>query len=166
MKKFVLFLFLFLVCLFDVYSQLKFEILELEISDIKYQEKNNRGSENEGEGPYIHIKCSMSNEMVKAICILPSKSKLELCFNYNENYYTVYGQSIAFHDRDSVILNQNEKVEFEIGSRLLLGTKLWDEKRKDYSMILLGLLPTLTVNYKDPNFNFITTKINKVKIKQ
>jgi hypothetical protein len=163
MKKFLLSL-IFFVCVTNVYSQIKFEIAELNVSNIKPNLSDKIYNEGETDGPYVHMKCVYFNESNSGILLSPSKSKIEILFNYRGIDYRVDAIAMPFTDNDSLLIKSMEKIEFKLGTHILLGTPLWKEKKADYTMILLEVLPTVRVHYKDPYFSLFSSKIERVTI--
>lgn len=148
----------------NLYSQVKFEIAELNVSNIKPNLSDKIYNEEETDGPYVQMKCVYFNESNSDILLSPSKSKIEILFNYRGIDYCVDVVAMPFADNNSLTIKSNEKMEFKLGTHILLGTPLWEEKKADYTMILLEVLPTLRVHYKDPYSNLFSSKIGRVNI--
>jgi hypothetical protein len=163
MKKYLLFLAFFL-CTLNLYSQVKFEIAELNVSNIKPNLSDKIYDEGETDGPYIYMNCVYSNESNTSILLFPSKSDIEILFNYRGIEYKMNAIAMPFTDNDSLIIKSHEKIEFNLGTHIFLGTPLWEGKRSDYTMILLETLPTIRVRYKDLRSNLFSTMIEKVTI--
>ena len=163
MKKYLLLL-IFFVYIMNLYSQVKFEIAELNVSNIKPNLSDKVYNEEETEGPYVHLKCAYFNESNCDVLLYPSKSKMNILFNYRGADYLVDVVAMPFTDNDSLLIRSKEKIEFKLGTHILLGTPLWKENETDYTMILLEVLPTIRVYYKDPHSNLFSSKIERVNI--
>lgn len=163
MKKYLL-TFIFFVCIMNLYSQVKLEIAELNVSNIKPNLRDEIYDEEETDGPYIYIKCAFFNESDSVILLSPSKAKIEILFNYRATDYYVDVFALPFMDNDSVLITSKGIKKFELGTYLLLGTPLWEEEKSDYTMILIEILPTIRVHYKDPYLSFFSSRIWEVNI--
>lgn len=163
MKKY-LFLFLLLIGVMKLSAQVSFVIKELNVKYIVANLHDEIDIEDETEGPYVVLKCSLTNLDNKDVSFTPSESNVEFLFNYRGRDYSVDVHDLSFFVRENEVINTNEKIEFDLGRRLLLGTPLRDQYREDYSMILLEVLPTLRVHYKDKNLNIYSSRIESVRI--
>jgi len=164
MKKFLLSL-LFLVIIMNLYSQVKFEIAELNVSNINPNLCDSVYIEGEKDGPNVYMKCVFSNESNSDILIHPSKSEIYVLFNYREVNYRVEVVAMPFADNESLIIRSKEKIEFNLWTLIFLGTQLWNENETNYTMILLEVLPTIRVHYRDTKSNLFSSKIERVNIR-
>ena len=143
-------------------SQVTFVIEELKISNITPNLIDETFEEDEYDGPYVFFKCLLINENDSSICIFPSKSIIKVTFNYMNENYTTEVIAIPFVDHDKLILNHKDSIPIFFGLHLFLGTPLWSEYKNDYRMTLLGSIPTLIVEYVDPNLKFYSSRIKRV----
>jgi len=164
MKKYLVIIIL-LSCVLNLYSQVRFEIMELNLFHITLNLQRNVWIEGEEDGPYVEFKCAIYNQSDRDIRIIPLESAVVALFNYKDVDYERYVLDREFINIDSLIIKSHDKIEFDLGTRLLLGTSLLEEKKEDYSMTLLRLLPTLRVHFKDSNLNLFSSRIWKVNIK-
>jgi hypothetical protein len=147
-----------------LYSQARLEVVELNVSNITVNLHDSTWIEGEEEGPRVGLQCALYNQSDGDICLFPSKSRIFVVFNYMNKEYENEVFDLAFLDQNRLLVPRNGKADLFLSCSILLGTTLIEDKKEDYKMTLLGILPTLRVLYKDPNLNLFSTRICKVNI--
>ncbi len=150
----------------EIYSQSKMRLLisELTISNFKINLHDEIYDEDETDGPFIYLKCVLNNNSDTNINLFPSKANIYMSFRYNGLDYIVNTETRPFTNIDSLLIFPKEQVCFYIGSNFLLGTPIWDEKREDYSQVLLKIIPTVKIHYKGEDVNLFSTQILNVHL--
>ena len=75
----------------------------------------------------------------------------------------------SFNEMKEVRIKPNEKYPVEFGIRLLSGTNLVKGKKSktdyyDYSQEILKILPTLKIQYMDPDLRIMSNKTENIEI--
>lgn len=166
MNKYIVALILISICYINAYSQVQIAIEELTLSNIRPCFSDNIIDESETEGPFIFLDCCITNLTDNDVYINPSNSKLIIKFNYNGEEYSTELIAYRFMENDTLIIEKGCKQRFNVESNILLGTPMWSENKEDYSLIMLGLLPTIQIKYYDPYIELNSCGIQKVNVKK
>ncbi len=153
------------MCILKSYSQIELQVKELTISNTKSNtDKSIILDEDEQDGPYLYFECSLINKSKEKVFLHPAISKLYLSFNYDRSNYRTEIIALPFQDNDSLLIESEGKIDFFVGTNIVLGTPMWDEQKKDYYKELIEILPTLELEYKEFNFVLKTNKIFNAKM--
>lgn len=157
--------FLSLFCV-DSYAQVDLKIEVLQVSSIR-EPTTGKLSLHRYDGPYALITFSITNTSNDEIQLYPSISKMFIKFNYKGIDYTDAVFGLEFLEKGTLTLKPNEKIEQILGSNILLGTPILDEKQKDYTNVMLEVLPTLSLIYKEEKrmLEVKSCKIGRVNVK-
>jgi len=142
------------------------------ISRVITKIKNNVHEKSENEGPRADFKLEFENNTDSTITLDSSHSKFMLLFRYNGLDYKRKVLSLfleSFNEMKEVHIKPNEKYPVEFGIRLLSGTSLVKEKQSksdyyDYSQEILKTLPTLKIQYMDPDLRITSNKTENIDI--
>lgn len=157
-------------------GQLVFKIENITVSNvIETIEDNILWREGFGEGPYIKVDCSITNDDNDTITLFPKNSKIYTVFNFENTKYCVEAlyKPISFMKKDSlVIILPNQRFDFSFSDIYLLGTDFYkwskislkDIRKIDHTKEVIATLPTLRVRYKDENIDIITDEIKNVTV--
>ena len=117
--------------------------------------------EDEGQGPSIIFYCKITNHSDTSICIFPKDSRLFYGFSYagTQFYGRLYQLTI---EGDVYKIEGGSSVEFFSDCWIFMGTELLGEGYGDYRDILLQVLPTLQVLYKDCNHKIESCSVGNV----
>jgi len=163
MKKWLLLAYFFFL-VFNLYSQTSLEVLELQLLNIRTKFDDNIFIENQSDGPSVILMCSIYNKSNDKLILFPSESEIEISFNYQGVVYYKDNISFVLMEKNTLMINPNERFDFYLSEPILLGTPIWDDKEEDYTMILLELTPTIQVKYSDKNTMIKSGHIQKVVI--
>ncbi|MFV0506005.1 MAG: hypothetical protein ACK5L5_04745 [Bacteroidales bacterium] len=148
------------------YSQnVSLEIKELVVGHITVNSNDDCFDSDDSDGPYISLSCELINMNNSDFSIFPSRSDIEITFNYEGAEYRGNPMWILpfLDEKEEVVsIKVGETIDFMISTYLLLGTPLWSERKSDYTDILLQILPTIRVNYKCANIDCYSTRIRNV----
>lgn len=139
---------------------------ELNVSHFKINKNPNIFIEDENDGPFIRISFTIDNNTKEDIFLNTVSNNLMVIFNYNGERLTEEMIWETEEGLGSLKIPSGSSKEFTTSSYLFLGTSLWEEKKYDYTMELLKVLPTLRLKYSDGNLKLISTVINNVIIKK
>ncbi|MDP4184619.1 MAG: hypothetical protein Q8862_05595 [Bacteroidota bacterium] len=160
--------YIFLLMLMNIginaYSQIELHIAELSASNIVLDPNRPVFTEGEDEGPEIGFRCYIQNNTDKEIILQPQKARVNILFNYKNKKYESKVNPLPFFEFESITIKPHDSYEFFGGDTFLCGTDLWDQKRTDYTLEMLEILPTIKISYRDPNINITSTDINTVVI--
>ncbi|WP_321519468.1 hypothetical protein [uncultured Bacteroides sp.] len=142
------------------------------ISRVITKIKNNVHEKSENEGPRANFKLEFENNTDSTITLDSSHSKFMLLFRYNGLDYKRKVLSLfleSFNEMKEVRIKPNEKYPVEFGIRLLSGTNLVKEKKNksdyyNYSQEMLKVLPTLQIQYMDPDLRIMSGKIGSINV--
>ena len=123
------------------------------------------------DGPTIYLYFSLINSSsTDTICLFPSKTKIELLFNYHDQIYRysvfpIFGKnedkteydSLCFY-HDTVVLEPNQKKEYYFSSQYLQSATKGKKCDTvcDYSSEVLETLPTLRVRCFDGKYEVVS----------
>ncbi|WP_452598401.1 hypothetical protein [Pontimicrobium sp. MEBiC01747] len=157
-------IFIFIILSINSYSQ-KLTIEELIVSDIKYENNSKIINEGNGNGPHIRVVLTLYNDTNKDIFLDINSAKIELYYKKNGIKYS--GEMIwdPVFNPDKEKVSPNTVVNLETSTYIFLGTDIWKEKKTDYTLELLEVLPTLKMKYIDKNYQLLSIDIKNVKIK-
>jgi hypothetical protein len=127
-------------------AQVSGVIENLKISYYNLEQKYNDFNEDHWSGPEVSIDCAIINFSKKDVLLHPSKDSIFIVFNYQGKDYNDLVISF-FQEKDKLTLKPGESVEFNVSSRILLGTDLYQKPDYDYRDVLLQIIPTLKVCY-------------------
>ena len=150
-----------------VYSQ-ELSINKIEVSNI-YKNMKNKSleiSEDNSKGPYVKIDFQITNDSNKIIYLSPSKSQVKIIFHYDNKKYENINYEHILQEIDSVNLKPNESFNYTIYDFLIGGTDLLKDKKFNYIVETLKLLPTLKVSYSEMNCDnlLISKSIRNIEI--
>ena len=142
------------------------------ISRVITKIKNNVHEKSENEGPRANFKLEFENNTDSTITLDSSHSKFMLLFRYNGLDYKRKVLSLfleSFNEIKEVRIKPNEKYPVEFGIRILSGTGLIKDKKNksdyyDYSQEILKTLPTLKIQYMDPDLRITSNKTENIDI--
>jgi len=146
-------------------AQLSFSIEELCLSNYNVEMNSNVIDEDSESGPYVYLKCSIINNTKDSVLLKPAHSKINILFRHKKSDYTIGVDPLPFVDNETLIIPPKGKADFALGSYLLVGTKIFDCKRGDYTKEILSILPTIKVVYQDESFKIRTDEIKDVVLK-
>ncbi|MBN1112937.1 MAG: hypothetical protein JXA53_08485 [Bacteroidales bacterium] len=152
------------VFIINAHSQTNIIINKIIVSNVNPNIRDNEIIEGEEDGPQIFVSFVLSNDSKELVYLYPSETEINLLFTYSGKNYLNKIKAIPFLFGKNRILSSKEFIVVEFYDYLLLGTDLWSKDISDYRSILLELLPTLRIEYKDPNFNCYSTQIKNVVI--
>jgi len=153
------------ICSICTYSQhAVLEIEELCVANVTVSLNDEIFEEEEFDGPYINLKCELINRGRNDFIIYPSKSDIYITFNCDGVEYKSDVEAMPFTDKEVQVVKSRQVVYFRVGAYLLLGTPFWSENKSDYKDVLLRILPTIRVRYKDMDIDCYSTRIRKVKV--
>jgi len=162
-KFYLIFLFAFL-SLMQIKSQVRFEINEMSISNIKPYIVDGVIIEDEKIGPFIVLECTLYNDSKNDIELNLTQSETKISINYQRHTYTINVFNLKIEEVNRIILKSNEKFDFYFQSSFLYRTGLWKGITFDYTEVLLEILPTLRVHYHDDSLNVESTRIIHVRL--
>lgn len=146
-------------------AQLSFKIEELSLSNYNIELKDNVIDEDLENGPYVWIKCAISNNTDDVITLMPERSIIAIVFGYHKQSYTIEVVPLPFVDNETLQILPDKAVTLEFGSNLLLGSDIYNSKKGDYTKEMLAILPTLKIIYNDKTNKLQTDEIKSVVIK-
>jgi len=167
------FVFSLLVCLVvacNANSQ-NLKIKNIVISRVITKIENNVHEKYENEGPRAYFKVELENNTDTILTLDPSHAKFMLQFRYNGLDYRRKVLSVflaSFNELKEIRLKPDEKYPVEFGMRIFSGTDLVKEKKNnknsyDYSQEILKALPTLQLQYMDPDLRITSGKIENIE---
>nr|WP_321374086.1 hypothetical protein [uncultured Bacteroides sp.] len=148
------------------------KIKNIVISRVITKIENNVHEKDENKGPRAYFKIELENNTDTVLVLDPAHSKFMLQFRYNGLDYRRKVLSVflsSFNEIKEIRLKPNEKYPVEFGIRIFSGTNLIKEKKSnknsyDYSQEILKALPTLQLQYMDPDLRIISGKIENTEI--
>jgi hypothetical protein len=148
------------------------KIKNIVISRVITKIENNVHEKDENKGPRAYFKIELENNTDTVLVLDPAHSKFMLQFRYNGLDYRRKVLSVflsSFNEIKEIRLNPNEKYPVEFGIRIFSGTNLIKEKKSnkscyDYSQEILKVLPTLQIQYMDPDLRIMSGKIESINI--
>ena len=148
------------------------KIKNIVISRVITKIENNVHEKDENKGPRAYFKIEFENNTDTILVLDPAHSKFTLQFRYNGLDYRRKVRSVflsSFNEIKEIRLKPNEKYPVEFGIRIFSGTNLIKEKKSnknsyDYSQEILKALPTLQLQYMDPDLRIISGKIENTEI--
>ncbi len=148
------------------------KIKKIVISRVITKIENNVHEKDENKGPRAYFKIELENNTDTVLVLDPAHSKFMLQFRYNGLDYRRKVLSVflsSFNEIKEIRLKPNEKYPVEFGIRIFSGTNLIKEKKSnknsyDYSQEILKALPTLQLQYMDPDLRIISGKIENTEI--
>lgn len=138
---------------------------KLIISEIKVENNPSIINEGDGNGPHIRVLFTIQNDTEENIFLNTDFANIKACFRYREKEYNEDMIWQSFEENTKLKLAPNTSVKFSTSTYIFLGTNLWKEKKEDYTLELLEILPTLTIKYRDSNLELIGATIKDVVIK-
>lgn len=128
-------------------------------------------AEDFGEGPFIHVKCLITNNSKDSL-VLTANSEFAILFNYNNTQYSQKVISMYLSENYPIIILPFKNHTFTISINLLLGCDFYKRKgrylnnirRIDHTKEVIAILPTLKVRYKDKNIDITTDEIKNVTV--
>jgi len=164
-SKNIVILFLVLFPVFKSAAQIELIISELKVSNIKAKYSDDLINEDIENGPHLLLIGVISNRSKEDITLKPSEINYSLQFNYRGRDFLKEVFPTAFSDIERVVLKANQTIEFSVDALIFLGTPLFEEKKYDYTMELLEVLPTLKFKLNHSNGLKVTSiSIGKVVI--
>ena len=168
MKKSITVLLLFISTI--SYSQIHFEIENIDISNVIEVINEDLIYEGFGEGPWIDIECAIINNTKDTIRLFFKDSEFQIIFYYDNKQFKKNPFITPFYKTDTMIIEPNQKFNFNLGTPYLLGCDFYKWSRIslvniykiDHSKEVIATLPTLKVRYKDKNIDITTSGIKKV----
>jgi hypothetical protein len=147
------------------------KIKNIDISRVITKIENNVHEKDENKGPRAYFKVELENNTDTVVLLDPAHSKFMLQFRYNGLDYRRKVLSVflsSFNEIKEIRLNPHEKYPVEFGIRIFSGTNLVKEKKSkknyyDYSQEILKALPTLQLQYMDPDLRIISGKIENIE---
>lgn len=170
MAKFIFSLLISLTIACTLHGQ-NLKIKNIVISRVITKIENNVHEKHENEGPRAYFKVELENNTDTVLVLDPAHSKFMLQFRYNGLDYRRKVLSVflsSFNELKEIRLKPNEKYPVEFGIRIFSGTNLNKEKKSnkncyDYSQEILKALPTLQLQYMDPDLRIISGKIENIE---
>lgn len=147
-------------------SQVRFEIEIMSVQNIKANLDDNVYIEGKEAGPLIVLECTLFNEGEEDLELVLSNSRSTLFFNYQGKNFTENLIHLNLDEGDSVVIKSKGSYNFYYESNFLFTTSLWQGPKADYTEILLEILPTVRVRYKDSLQSVITTHTVRVNIEK
>ncbi len=171
MARFIFSLLISLTTACNLHGQ-NLKIKNIVISRVITKIENNVHEKHENEGPRAYFKIELENNTDTVLVLDPAHSKFMLQFRYNGLDYRRKVLSVflsSFNELKEIRLNPNEKYPVEFGIRIFSGTTLTKEQKSnknyyDYSQEILKALPTLQLQYMDPDLRIISGKIENIDI--
>jgi hypothetical protein len=126
--------------------------------------------EHEGNGPLVNFFITIKNNADSIIVLHPAKSNIEIKYQYRGQNYAIKINPLSlipFVKKDSLLIKKGEEIKFDFSTRIFLGTKILDLKRRriyNYAEETMQVLPTLQVIYRENNQILISRGINSVKL--
>jgi hypothetical protein len=180
MKFLLLFLCLFFSQVEFVFSQLHMKIKDLRVKQIVFDIGNE--FEAMDYGPEIDVACLITNPTDSIYTLQLSTDSLNLdkladiryVFNYRGRIYRTFTDEIFWSFRGiigkdtldmmppRVDIYPHQSIELFFSTHLLAFTSFTD--RLDYTCLLLEILPTFRIYYKDPALSMISTEIMGVTL--
>ena len=164
MSKIFIVLIIFIFGFSKTYSQ-SLIIEELNVSHFKIKKNPNVFIEGESDGPFVRIIFTVNNNTEKDVFLKPNYNNLILSFNYDGEKITEKMVWESEEGQNCLEIKANHSREFSTSTYLFLGTSILEEKKYDYTLELLKVLPTLKLKYSDAKLELISTIINNVIIK-
>lgn len=163
MKKNIVIL-IFLLLGNYLYSQVECTITNLKIENYIFDE-DSYYEEDYAYGPILTLNVKIFNRGIDTLCITPSKANISFCFNYRGKRYQT-NQTCLYEPitEKSFVISPSAYVEFVISTELLNETNLKYSFKKNYTSLLLCIIPTYKLEYKENNISFISTQINNVEL--
>ena len=163
-----LFKFFFIILLINTYytmnAQLKFSIESINVSNYYIKLTDSVYSESDYNGPHLLFRCKLLNTGDSNITIYPKSSDLYISFHIDEVEFITEAIPLLFLEKDSVNMNGGDSIYFDLDSYISLGTKFLENKTGDYSSIMLRILPTIYIIYKDINIKIRSSRIKDVTL--
>lgn len=138
---------------------------ELIVSYIKFKNNPKVIDEGDGNGPHINVTFTIHNSTKENIFLNMDSINVAVCFKYNGKKYLEDMIWQPFKQEGDLILPPNVSKKFSTSTYIFLGTQIWNEKKEDYTLELLQVLPTLRIKYQDAKVELMSTAIKNVKIK-
>jgi|GEM_PF-2249138 len=164
MSKSLVILLIFLSLFSKSWSQ-TLVIDELNVSHFKINKNPNIHKSHDSDGPFIRISFTIDNNTGEDVFLDTGSDSLTIIFNYKGEKYTKELIWELVEDYDNLKISLKTSKEFTTSTNLFLGTSIREEKKYDYTMELLEVLPTLRLKYRDAKLKLISTSINNVVIK-
>jgi hypothetical protein len=126
--------------------------------------------EHEANGPLVNFFITIKNDTDSIIVLHPAKSNIEIRYQYRGQNYTVKMSPLSlipFVEKESLLIKKEEEIKFDFSTRIFLGTKILDLKRRkiyNYAEETIQVLPTLQVIYREDNLKLISRGINSVNL--
>ncbi|MGV6844838.1 MAG: hypothetical protein ACWA42_01765 [Lutibacter sp.] len=135
-----------------VYKNLDKEVLEL--------------SEEDGKGPYVKLELEFKNKSKKKIILSPSKAQIKISFRRDGKKYERVVLTHELQEINDIELNPNESFIYIVEDWLLYDTDIWVDKKMNYIIETLKILPTLKISYLEINYKkeIISKSIKNVEL--
>lgn len=140
-------------------------INELNVSHFKVQKNPNIHKAHDSDGPFIRISFIIYNDTREDIFFNTESDNLKVTFSYKGEKYSKEMIWESLKELGNMKIPSNSSKEFTTSSHLFLGTNIREDKKYDYTLELLEVLPTLRLNYRDIKLKLVSTGINSVVIK-
>ena len=162
MRNVIIIMLIVLTCSIKSYSQVLLTIQKVSISNVYVNTNPNVISEEEWDGPYVDLFYCISNESDKTVTLLPKISRMYLNFQMKDQSHTKSLFSILFMDKDSIILKPHEQYSDSVGDNIFLGTRILNDKKKNYCIELIESIPTIKMEYISKDLKLVSSGIEKV----
>ncbi len=164
MSKLLVLIIIFLSIFSKNWSQ-SLVINKLDVSHFKVKKDLNIHKAHESDGPFIRISFTIDNYTGENAFFNTESDNLTVTFNYKGEKYSKEMIWESLEVLGNIKIPPHSSKEFTTSSHLFLGTNIREEKKYDYTLELLEVLPTLKLNYRDIKLNLVSTGINSVVIR-
>lgn len=132
------------------FAQIDFRVNQLIISNFQVDYSSCEIDEDWEDGPYLSFGCKLMNNSKDTLFINPFTCKFYLQFTYNDKKYIDELISRNWdYERASLLIAEGEYITFNLGSNIFLGTDILIEKKENYSLELIKILPTIKLFFVD-----------------
>ena len=138
---------------------------ELKVSHFKIHKEPKIHKAHESDGPFIRISFTIDNNTSEDIFFNTDSDNLRTIFNYRGEKYVKEMVWESLEELGNMRISPNSSKKFTTSTHLFLGTNLRQEKKYDYTLELLEVLPTLKLKYSDKKLKLMSTGINNVTVK-
>jgi hypothetical protein len=149
----------------DCFSQFTLIIKQLNVFNLSVTAENSL-LEDRRNGPIIDGTFTFINKNDTAILLCPEHAKLLLHFRYKRNEFERTFFLLPFLFKDTILILPHSEFDVPFENEVLLGTGIFSRTKKDYTDVMLEILPTLYITYKERKINLRSYEIRDVTKKE